>query len=367
MASVYDVMYNYAKIAHSALYHGCKTAILCNPDKMKYEQNGITKIREYAAPKAGNYSKTNGWAGSGSKGDITLKWVTYEATHDRAGVIPVDALDELNNCGEDMTASIDLLNEDFLNRNMAAEIDAANIAQFFSTVPAANKLTVGDGTLGTYQVDASHILETVNAIKAKCFDAGAAGEIALFMASDIYANFQTALANRNAFANGSVIVQTMTVGEEVDGESEGEKKTLEVTLEVTKYDNCYIIEMPTDRMYSKIVMLDGQTAGQTEGGYVVDDDNGAVDIKLFFIPLAAGFTSTRYIVDNFLIPAAALDREASVELGYTQNKMFGPVQISKAGVNQKANGWEYDTRIVYGGDLFDNRKGTAFVLSASRS
>lgn len=367
MASVYDIMYNYSKIAHAALYHGCKTAILCNPDKMKYELNGVTKIREYAAPKLGAYSKTNGWAGSGSKGDMTLKWTTYQATHDRASVISVDALDELNNCGEGMTPSIDLLNEDMLNRNAAAEIDAANIAQYFSQLPSANKLSVGDGTLGTYQVDASHILETVNAIKAKVFDAGASGDIALFMASDVYANFQTALANRNAFANGTVITQTMTVTEEVDGETEGETKALEVTLEITKYDNCFVIEMPSDRMYSKIIMLDGQTSGQTEGGYVVDTAGNAEDIKLFFIPLAAGFASTRYIVDNFLIPAEALDRDANIELGYTQNKMFGPIQITKAGINQKANGWEYDARIVYGGDLFDNRKQTCFALSAARS
>lgn len=366
MSTVYDAMYNYAKIAHSALYHGCKTAILCNPDKMKYEQNGITKIREYAAPKLGNYSKTNGWAGSGSKGDITLKWTTYQATHDRASVISVDAVDELNNCGGDMTPSIDLLNENMLNEQAAAEIDAANIASFFAALPSGNKLVVGSST-GQYQVDASHILETINAIKAKVFDAGAPGEIALFVASDVYANLQTALATNHAFANGTCITQTMTVGEEVDGENEGEKKTIEITLEVTKYDNCYIIEMPTNRMYSKIVMLDGQTDGQTDGGYVVDDDHSAVDIKLFFIPMAAGFTSTRYIVDNFLIPAMALEREANVELGYTQNKMFGPVQIGKAGVNQKANAWEYDARILYGGDLFDNRKQTCFALSAARS
>jgi hypothetical protein len=359
-------MYNYAKIAHSALYHGCKTAILCNPEKMKYELNGITKIREYAAPKLGNYSKSNGWAGSGSKGDITLKWTTYQATHDRASVITVDAIDELNNCGGDMTPSIDLLNENMLNQHAAAEIDAANIASFFSQLPSGNKLVVGSSA-GQYQVDASHIIETINAIKAKVFDAGAAGEIALFMASDVYANFTTALANNHALGNAAVIQQVMTVGEEIDGENEGEKQTIEVSLEVTKYDNMFIIEMPTDRMYSKIVMLDGQTAGQTEGGYVVDDDGGAVDVKLFFVPLAAGFTSTRYIVDNFLIPAMALDRDANVELGYTQNKVFGPVQISKAGVNQKANAWEYDARILYGGELFDNRKQTAFALSAARS
>jgi hypothetical protein len=42
--------------------------------------------------------------------------------------------------------------------------------------------------------------------------------------------------------------------------------------------------------------------------------------------------------------------------------MFGNVEIGFAGINQKANAFEYDIRVIYGGDLFDNRRRNCFAV-----
>ena len=171
------------------------------------------------------------------------------------------------------------------------------------------------------------------------------------------------MVERNIFASGKVVEFDRDFDFEVDGEA------LNVNVHFTKYDRCIIVEMPKTRMYSKILMLDGQSSGQKDGGYVADDDGGAVDIKLFFIPREAGFAATRFMASNILVPSKnELDELVNnVDVDYSMDKMFGPVEIGNAGINQKANAWEIDTRILYGGSLFTNRASACYAIGAVRS
>lgn len=354
-ANTYTAAYLFSKVAHAALYHGCKTAILCNPERMQYAENGLTRIRECEAPNAGDYDPAAGWAGSGAKEGGYVDWVSYQAPHDRAGVIVADLIMEANSTPGDMRPSSELQNEDFLNNKLPKEVDAANIATMFSQLASANKLSFVD-----YDVTKDGILDTLADIEQKCYDAGNEGKIALFVRSDIYGNIQKAIANKNGFANGSVVTREITVGADTGlGDYVDDDNNIAVTLEVTEYNNFYLVKMPKDRMFQKITLLDGQSAGQEAGGYVKD---GNASIELFAIPLEAGFVSVRYILDNFLVPAAALAENPELILFKDNERLFGNIEIGQANVNQKRSAYEYDIRAIYGGSLFINRKAAAFAV-----
>jgi hypothetical protein len=42
--------------------------------------------------------------------------------------------------------------------------------------------------------------------------------------------------------------------------------------------------------------------------------------------------------------------------------MFKNIQVNNAGINQKANAFEYDIRVIYGGDIYDNRRRNCFAV-----
>jgi hypothetical protein len=319
-----------------------------------------TAIRQYESGKAGTYDKNKGYMqtyGSG-KG---IEWIEYEAPFDRAKVLTVDAIDELQSYANGMTPSIELLNSDFFNNQMPAEIDAANIAQFFSKVPDAN---IRESSV--YDTSVDGILDTVLALENDIFNSGYDGKSVLFMRSAVYKNFQKAIIKNNGLASGTLMKRTLSVS--IDTELgkllAGADDKISVNVELNEFDNFYVIQMPDDRMYNLITMLDGTSVGQTDGGYVADDsDPNFALIDLLAIPFVAAFTNVRHLVDNFLVPASMPTTGfTQVDLEKLNNRMFGNVEIGFAGINQKANAFEYDIRVIYGGDLFDNRRRNCFAV-----
>jgi hypothetical protein len=359
--TVYDGILAYARRANSALYLSCRTSIFNNPDNQVYTPKGKkTAIRQYESGKAGTYDKNKGYMqtyGSG-KG---IEWIEYEAPFDRAKVLTVDAIDELQSYANGMTPSIELLNSDFFNNQMPAEIDAANIAQFFSKVPDAN---IRESSV--YDTSVDGILDTVLALENDIFNSGYDGKSVLFMRSAVYKNFQKAIIKNHGLASGTLMKRTLSVS--IDTELgkllAGADDKISVNVELNEFDNFYVIQMPDDRMYNLITMLDGTSVGQTDGGYVADDsDPDFALIDLLAIPFVAAFTNVRHLVDNFLVPASMPTTGfTQVDLEKLNNRMFGNVEIGFAGINQKANAFEYDIRVIYGGDLFDNRRRNCFAV-----
>lgn len=87
-------------------------------------------------------------------------------------------------------------------------------------------------------------------------------------------------------------------------------------------------------------------------------------VKLLAIPMEAAFCNVKYMVDNFLYPAFMENLStAKVDLRELNKRMYGNVAINNAGINQKANAFEYDIRAIYGGDIFDNRARNCFAVS----
>ena len=365
--TVYDGIYAYAKQANSDLYQGCLTSIFNNPANQVFTPKGkVTKVRQYSAGMAGNYSTSKGWMTTYGSGR-GIEWIEYAAEYDRAKVLVVDALDEEQSYANGMTPSIALLQSDFMNNQISREIDATNIAKWYGQIPANNKFT--DSTAG-YQIDKENILQTINNLDRQVFNSGYDRDTVLFMSTEAYANLVAAIQDKCGFANPGMLTQRQISVIVDTGLSElipGGVGKLKVNINVEVYGRFLIIRVPDERMYSNIIMYSGDPTeeGQEAGGYVPDLTNpNFCNIQLMAIPIEAAFTNVRYIVDNFLYPAAYPGASHfRTDLRRLNQKMFGRVEINNAGINQKGNNFEYDIRVVYGGSLFNNRARNCFAVT----
>lgn len=362
--SVYDGIEAYARRALMAYYHGCLTAVFNDPKNQILTPKGkVTKIRQFESGMAGNYSKSKGWLTQYGIGK-GIEWIEYKADFDRAKILAVDAMDEFQSYAVGMTPSIELLNEDFLNNQLPREVDATNIAKWFSQVPAANRFDSA-----TMDISPDGILATLNTLDRLVFNSGYSGDIVLFMSSQAYANLQTAIQNKMGLANSAIMERKASVGIDLGmGELlDHRDSTVAIDLTFSVYMNFLLIRMPDDRMYSNLIMFSGSPddLGQEAGGYVPDITNPNFEtIDLLAIPITAAFTNMRYMIDNFLYPSwLQTNPYTSVDVRKINERMYGTVEIGNAGINQKFNGFEYDVRAIYGGSLFNNRARNCFAVS----
>lgn len=363
--TVYDGIDAYARKANSGLYLASRTSIFNNPANQIFTPKGkVTKVRQYESGMPGNYNKAKGWMTTYGTGK-GVEWKNYTAEFDRAKILVTDAIDEEQSFAAGMTPSIELLNSDFLDNQLPREIDATNIAKWASQVPVANKHGVSDTG---FEVDADHILGTLNNLDRLVFNSGYDRDTVLFMNSQVYANFITAIQNKMGLASNILMEKTAAVyidtglGSLIKGADDVIK--VDITFEV--YGHFLIVRVPDDRMYTAITMLSGdpEDEGQEAGGYVVDETN-AENVCLLAIPIEAAFTNVRYMIDNYLYPAFLQNSALSaVDIRALNSRMFGNVEINNAGINQKANAFEYDIRAIYGGSLFDNRARNCFLVTS---
>ena len=365
--TVYDGIVAYAKKANSDLYQACLTSIFNDPANQIFTPKGkTTKVRQYNAGMAGNYNKAKGWLSPTGTGR-GIEWIDYTAEFDRAKVLQVDAMDEEQSFANGMTPSIELLNSDFMNNQLPREIDASNIAKWYSQIPAVNKFI--DTTAG-YQIDKDNILETINHLDAQVFNSGYDRDTVLFMSTEAYANFIAAIQDRSGFANPGMLTRRSIPVNVETGLSKlipGEDDVLTAYINVEVYGRFLIIRVPDERMYSNIIMYSGDPddEGQEAGGYVPDYLNpNFCQIQLMALPIEAAFTNLRYIIDNFLYPASLPGASHfKMDLRKLNQRMFGRVEINNAGINQKAAAFEYDIRVIYGGSIFDNRARNCFCVT----
>ncbi len=367
----YDGIEAYAKKANCGLFIECKTAIFNNPaDQILTPKGKVTKVRQYDAGKAGNYSKTKGWMTQYGNGD-GVQWKEYRAPYDRAKVLQTDAIDEAQSFANGMTPSIELLNSDFLDNQLPKEIDATNISTWF------NKLS-GDNVFDAVEdlpIDPEHILSTITSLQMKIFNSGYDRDSVLFISGDAYENMITAIQNKMGLANNALMYRTVSVTLDTGLKDTENNGVVTVSNDVEVYGKFLIIPVPDDRMWSHIIMLSGDPddAGQEDGGFIPDYENENLQkVKLFAIPMEAAFCNVRYMIDNFWVPgqyAAGLEKamKGTANLRPLNERMFGNVEILNAGINQKANAFEYDIRAIYGGDLFDNRARNCFAVSEAYS
>lgn len=366
--TVYDGINAYARKANAAFYQACKTALFNDPRNQILTPKGkVTLVRQYDAGMAGTYNKQKGWLTSYGQGK-GIEWIEYKAEFDRAKILVTDAIDEEQSYAVGMTPSIELLNSDFLNNQLPREVDATNIAKWCSQVPNANKHT---NTETGYKIDPDNILGTLNNLDREIFNSGYDRDTVLFMSPTAYSNFITAIQTNNGLANSALLQRETTIyidsgmGALIPGTDSMIK--VETTFEV--YGKFLIVRVPEERMYTQLIMLSGDPddEGQEAGGYIPDYANANfAQIDLLAIPIEAGFANIRYMVDNFLYPAMLqANAYTRVDLRKLNARMFGNVEIGNAGINQKANAFEYDVRAFYGGALFDNRRRNCFAVTGA--
>lgn len=367
--TVYDGIAAYAKRAHSAFYQACKTAIFNDPQNQYLTPKGkVTMIRQYSAGGAGTYSKTKGWMTSYGSGQ-GIEWIPYKSEFDRAKIMMTDAIDEEQSFAVGMTPSIELLNSDFLNNHLPREVDATNIAKWYSQIPAANRHI---NTEAGYDTSPEGILATLTSLEMQIFDSGYDRDTVLFISPQVKANLVTAIQNKMGLASNVMMTREATVYIDagLGALLPGTDDMIAVKIEFEVYGKFLLVTVPTDRMCSNIIMYSGDPndAGQEMGGYVPDYANANFcNIEMLAIPIEAAFTNMRYMVDNFLYPAYLQSNAYTrVDLRKLNERMFGFVEINNAGINQKANAFEYDVRAIYGGSLFDNRARNCFAVTGPK-
>lgn len=366
MFTVYDGIEAYARKANSGLYIACKTAIFNNPANQILTPKGkVTRVRQYESGMAGNYSKTKGWMTQYGTGK-GVQWIEYKAPYDRAKILTTDAIDEEQSFAVGMTPSIELLNADFLDNQLPREIDATNISTWYNQVPAANRHV---NTETGFNTDAENILATLNNLDRLIFNSGYDRDTVLFMNSDTYSNMITAIQNKFGLASNVLMEKQATVYIDTGLGTliKGTDSVIKVNITFEVYGHFLIIRVPDDRMYSNIIMYSGDPddEGQEQGGYVADSGNSNfANISMLAIPMEAAFCNTRYMVDNFLYPAfLQTNPYTKVDIRELNKRMYGNVEVNNAGINQKANAFEYDIRAIYGGSLFDNRARNCFAVT----
>lgn len=366
MFTVYDGIEAYARKANSGLYIACKTAIFNNPANQILTPKGkVTRVRQYESGMAGNYSKTKGWMTQYGTGK-GVQWIEYKAPYDRAKILTTDAIDEEQSFAVGMTPSIELLNADFLDNQLPREIDATNISTWYNQVPAANRHV---NTETGFKTDAENILATLNNLDRLIFNSGYDRDTVLFMNSDTYSNMITAIQNKFGLASNVLMEKQATVYIDTGLGTliKGTDSVIKVNITFEVYGHFLIIRVPDDRMYSNIIMYSGDPddEGQEQGGYVADFNNSNfANISMLAIPMEAAFCNTRYMVDNFLYPAfLQTNPYTKVDIRELNKRMYGNVEVNNAGINQKANAFEYDIRAIYGGSLFDNRARNCFAVT----
>ena len=331
--SVVDTITGFNKSLQTVFYNGSKTAVLKPAEKIFSENFGEVKIREIAiVGGAGNYSKSKGYDGAG--GSATVNWRTYTADNDRYFNLETDAVEELASFLAGTKPSIIAGFEQFANVALAPEVDAVAMARAYAaSISAGNTLDTSTLKNGFFDglIDIEQIL----------FNKGVSREhtVFAFIRSDVYAQGEKELVNKMGLANNAVLAKyTLEVPTGVDT-----VEPLQINVEAIKFNNFVLIRMPEERMGTEVTLLDGRTEGQESGGFTA----GATKMSAVFIPEGAMFVDTRYEVANMTMPAMAYQLSTQADIDAALKSLVGDLKIDNIGINQKANGFSIDARVIY--------------------
>lgn len=317
-------------------------AALCNPSVFKYSKFGKeTAVREITAGTASNYRGKFEQGGTGGK----AVWTSFTALNDRSIVFSVDAMDEYNAILEGMTLSgVEIAKMNLVN--LASEIDAVTAAKIYNSLNSTNKISSAD-----LKVDSVNIWDTLTKLENKIYNKGYKGEIYTFIKASTFAEMTLGLITNNALANSAVLTLEPVKGIKID-------------VNVYRFNNMVLFRVPDDRMKTLVNMLDGFSVGQEAGGYVVDAD--ADDIEILAVPPVAAALSVRHNVNNLLVPNEFLvgvnPAQLQAELAGVNNLTDNTVAFQNVGVNQSADAFEYQTRLIYDSVMFNTWKDTIFAV-----
>jgi len=336
--SIVDNILGYSTETRRKLFIGMKTAVLLPQNaiyKPEFKKTAIQEIKSTGG--AGNYT---GAYKNGVGGSYEAKWVEYEAGIDRYMPFDVDALTEMASYLSGQKPTIIKLFENWCENNNAEEVDSVTMARL------TTEAITGGATPVTLQTNSITFADLVK-YEAKLYNQGVdmTKPVFVFMRADLYADLQNQIIEKFGLANPNIISK---YGVKIPGFRE-EDEAVEISTEVIKYNSFVIIRMPESRMYDKVVLLDGESEGQENGGTTPADDAKA--LAMLFVPEGTAFLQARYAIANFLVPSYAFDVATdSFKVDELMNKFMSPdtqFVLENIGVNQLANSFHIDSRIVY--------------------
>lgn len=331
--SVVETITGFNKSLQTAFYTGSKTSVLRPESKMFTENFGEIKIREISVTGgAGNYSKTKGYDGAG--GHANVVWRTYTADNDRYFNLSTDTVDELASFLTGTKPSIIAGFEQYANLALAPEVDAVAMARAYSAS------LEGGNTLETSTFK-TKFFDSLIDVEQRLFAKGVGREhtVFAFIRSDVYAQGEKEIVEKMGLANQAVLAKyTLEVPTGIDAVA-----PLEIVVDAIKFNNLILIRMPEDRMGTTVTLLDGRTEGQESGGFTAGDTK----MSAVFVPEGAMFVDTRYNVINLTVPAVAYQLDTQADIDKALKNIVGDLKIDNVGINQKANGFEINARVIY--------------------
>lgn len=333
-------------------------------EKVSYSDYAeVIGVREVTAGNSIDYDEEEGFIEGGEDGTVTWSWFTQ--LWDRQKTLRVGFIKEMNSILQGMSPSTVALIEAWW-RKMGAEIDACVAATLYDAVPIANRFTC-DQVGSTYKVDAENIIDTIIDFEFKEVDANVVEKVYVFAASDVMANISKDITHNYGLANDTVITLNPQVSQDV-ADRLGEK-TLAINIKVTKVGhNMYVLTVPKDRMNSKIVLNDGKTPGQEEGGFTpAINEPGYCQIKLLFVPESAAFVGIRHLVSNITIPKRYEDLVGTISnsLDGLNGDYYGTAMIQNIGVDQQGDQFKSMNRVRHGAGVFNNYKHSLFAITTT--
>ena len=205
----------------------------------------------------GNYDRDGGFA----NGSVTVNQESYRLTQDRARSFSIDREDM------DETGIAGLAGQimgEFVRTKVAPEIDAYALSKL-AGIAAVNNQTVA---LESGETLADNCFKLVNsAIEKVAGEVGYDEEIVVFVNPAVY----------SALMNTTELNRTLEMGEFKKGE---------ISTNLHKINNAYIIPGASPRMKTAYTFNDGVTEGETDGGFLPSDD--ADEIGILAMPKKAG-------------------------------------------------------------------------------
>lgn len=355
--TVYEGVVAYAKQLLIAFAQNSKVAIFNDPTNQILTVKGKeTAIREVETKGAGDY--TGAWGNGSDAASVDYK--NYYAPYDRAYSASIDSLKEAQSYVDGSTPSLVGVATAYLKKRLAPEIDTAIIARYASQVAAGN---VHVNSASGYGITKDTILETLANIEKDVANAGYDGDVVTFISATANAALEQALLAKNILANEVVIKRQMTKEEIADG-----FEPLEVELRARKVNNLLIVPVPDDRMIGKVYMLNGIDPGQEEGGVMPAKNLSTYfDINILAIPFDAAYANIRHIVSNLFVPANFDTNDYLENINKVNEKLFGVITLENNGINQAGDGFKFNSRCVYGGDIFEIYRDACVMVKGATS
>ncbi|EMJ5875671.1 hypothetical protein QCH13_003833 [Clostridioides difficile] len=273
-----------------------------NAKQIKYTGGKEVKIGKLSTDGLGDYAR--GSSDAYVNGDVKFEYETKVMTQDRGRKFTLDSMDvdETNF----LVTATNIMGE-FQRLKVIPEIDAYRLSKLATTaMNVAGDTNVEYG----YTVNSSTIINKIKAGIKVIRENGYNGPLVCHLNYD------------SMFAVEEKVLEKLSSVTFIQGGIE---------TQVPSIDGCPLIKTPQNRMYSSIILNDGTSSNQTEGGY--SKGTKAIDANFIIAPIDVPIAVTK------------------------QDKM----RIFDPDTNQTADGWSMDYRRYHELWVLDNKVNSVYA------